>query len=193
MKKINTKDIFQDFHNITSGIMPVQFEKADHNAFYYSVWVELTLDKDERLATKGRITFKNYLLGSKTDAFGFVSKVTFNDTIPSHIQKRFETLGMTTSLNVKEMEEEIVRKCIIHYNWMVKDKEYKEAHSSFMTRKDQFIQEFKALKEKYGIEMDLETSSDYDGNVEIDVILTDKKFTERAIESYEDAETFFEG
>lgn len=189
MKKVK----FNNYH-FTSGNIKAEFSKNDYNAFHYSVGVELTLDEQERLATKGKIIYKFYSAGNVKDFrdTDIEEKVQFKDTIPSHVQKRLETMGMTTSFNVKEMEESIIRNCISHYNWKIKDAEYEAARESFMTRKEQFVKEFQELKAKYGIKFGIDQTADYEGYVDTDIILADANFTDRLIETYEDVETFFD-
>ena len=93
------KKIKFDNYRLTCGAIPVTCAKNDCNAFHYNLSVELTLDEQDRLAVSGKITSRIYALGyNKDDGIFIDEKIPFNDTIPSHVQKRLDGMGCVNGI-----------------------------------------------------------------------------------------------
>lgn len=92
------KKIKFDNYRCTCGAISVTCVKNDCNALHYNLSVELTLDEQDHLAVSGKITSRIYALGyNRNDGFFIDEKIPFNDTIPSHVQKRLGNMGCTFS------------------------------------------------------------------------------------------------
>ena len=119
------KKIKFDNYRCTCGAIPVTCTKNDCNAFHYSFSVELTLDEQDRLAVSGKITSRIYALGyNRNDGFFIDEKIPFNDTIPSHVQKRLNNMGCTYS-NIYQLEKDVIERCISSFNNQLKEEKNK--------------------------------------------------------------------
>lgn len=188
------KKIEFDNYRCTCGAIPVTCTKNDCNAFHYNLSVELTLDEQDRLAVSGKITSRIYTLGynNRNDGFFIDEKIHFNDTIPSHVQKRLVNMGCTFS-NVCQLEKDVIERCILSFNNQVKSREYYAALDDFKARKEQFMKEFVALKEKFGINVIIDQCVDSDyGTVDTDIIIRDAKYGDGNIEDYVEVDTMFD-
>lgn len=187
------KKIKFDNYRLTCGVIPVTCAKNDCNAFHYSLSVELTLDEQDRLAVSGKITSRIYTLGyNRNYGFFIDEKIHFNDTIPSHVQKRLGGMGCTFS-NTHQLEKDVIERCILSFNNQVKSKEYYAAFDDFKVRKEQFMKEFVALKEKFGINVIIDSYCDSDyGTVDTDIIIRDAKYGDGNIEDYVEVDTMFD-
>ena len=182
-----------DNYKLTCGAIPVTCAKNDCNAFHYNLSVELTLDGQDRLAVSGKITFRIYALGySKNGGIFIDEKIHFNDTIPSHVQKRLDNMGCV-KIQVCQLEKDVIESCILSFNNQVKSKEYYAALDDFKVRKEQFMKEFVALKEKFGINVIIDScfDSDYE-TVDTDVCIRDTKYKDGNIEDYVEVDAMFD-
>lgn len=195
------KKIMFDNYRFTCGVISVTCKKNDCNAFHYNLKVELTLDEQGRLAVSGKIKSRIYVLGYNRNNDIFIDeKIPFNDTIPSHVQKRLDGMGcekVTRSCNVKiqidQFEKEIIESCMWSYNNKVKSEEREIAFNDFKARKEQFMKEFKELKDKFGINVILNQCVDGDyGTVDTDIIIRDTKYKDGYIEDWVEVNTMFE-
>lgn len=187
------KKIRFDNYRLTCGVIPVTCAKNDCNAFHYNLSVELTLDEQDRLAVSGKITSRIYALGyNRNDDFFIDEKIPFNDTIPSHVQKRLDNMGCTFS-DIHQLEKDVIERCILSFNNQVKSKEYYAALDDFRVRKEQFMKEFVALKEKFGISVSLDQCVDRDyGTVDTDIVIHDAKYKDGNIEDWVEIDTMFD-
>lgn len=186
------KKIKFDNYKCTCGAIPVTCAKNDCNAFHYNLSVELTLDEQDRLAVSGKITFRIYTLGYKTGGTFIDEKIHFNDTIPSHVQKRLDNMGCSFS-NIHQLEKDVIERCILSFNNQVKSKEYYAALDDFRVRKEQFMKEFVALKEKFGINVSLDQCVDRDyGTVDTGIVIHDAKYKDGNIEDWVEVDTMFD-
>lgn len=186
MKKIDFKD-----YRLTCGVIPVSCKKNDCNAFHYNLSVELTLDEQERLAVSGKIKFRIYSLGYSRNNNVFIDeKIPFNDTIPSHVQKRLDNMGCKVLISTLEMR--VIESCIQDYNNQIKSEEHKIACQDFEVRREQFMKEFLALKEKFGINLILDQSCDDYGIVDTDILIRDTKYKDKNLEYWVSVDTMFE-
>lgn len=187
------KKIKFDNYRLTCGVIPVTCAKNDCNAFHYNLSVELTLDEQDRLAVSGKITFRIYALGyHKNTGISIDEKIPFNDTIPSHVQKRLDGMGCD-GIKIAQLEKDVIEGCILSFNNQVKSKEYYAALDDFRVRKEQFMKEFVALKEKFGINVSLDQCVDSDyGTVDTDIIIRDAKYGDGNIEDYVEVDTMFD-
>lgn len=187
------KKIKFDNYKYTCGAIPVTCAKNDCNAFHYNLSVELTLDEQDRLAVSGKITSRIYALGyNRNDGFFIDEKIPFNDTIPSHVQKRLGGMGCSFS-NISQLEKDVIERCILSFNNQVKSKEYYAALDDFRVRKEQFMKKFVALKEKFGINVSLDQCVDSDhGTVDADIVIHDAKYKDGNIEDWVEIDTMFD-
>lgn len=187
------KKIKFDNYKCTCGAISVTCVKNDCNALHYNLSVELTLDKQDRLAVSGKIASRIYALGyNRNDGFFIDEKIHFNDTIPSHVQKRLDGMGCSFS-NIHQLEKDVIERCILSFNNQVKSKEHYAALDDFKVRKEQFMKEFIALKEKFGINVIIDQCVDSDyGTVDTDIIIRDAKYGDGNIEDYVEVDTMFD-
>ena len=187
------KKIKFDNYRCTCGAIPVTCTKNDCNAFHYNFSVELTLDEQDRLAVSGKITSRIYALGyNRNDGFFIDEKIPFNDTIPSHVQKRLNNMGCTYS-NIYQLEKDVIERCISSFNNQVRSGEYYAALDDFNVRKEQFMKEFVALKEKFGINVIIDQCVDRDyGTVDTDIVIRDAKYRDGNIEDCAEIDTMFD-
>ena len=187
------KKIKFDNYRLTCGVIPVTCVKNDCNAFHYNLSVELTLDEQDRLAVSGKITSRIYALGYHKNTGIFIDeKIPFNDTIPSHVQKRLDGMGCD-GIKIAQLEKNIVEGCILSFNNQVKSKEHYAALDDFKVRKEQFMKEFVALKEKFGINVIIDQCVDRDyGTVDTDIIIRDAKYGDGNIEDWVEVDTMFD-
>ena len=196
------KKIKFDNYRFTCGVIPVSCVKNDCNAFHYNLSVELTLDAQDRLAVSGKIKSRIYVLGYNRNNNIFIDeKIPFNDTIPSHVQKRLDGMGCergdrgsNVKIQIDQFEKEIIESCIWSYNNRVKSDERDVALEDFKVRKEQFMKEFKELKEKFGVNVILDQCVDSDyGTVDTDIIIRDAKYKDGyTIEDWVEVDTMFE-
>lgn len=199
------KKIKFDNYKYTCGAISVTCVKNDCNAFHYNLSVELTLDEQDYLAVSGKITSRIYALGyDRNDGFFIDEKIPFNDTIPSHVQKRLDNMGCTFS-NIHQLEKDVIEICILSFNNQVKSKEYYAALNDFRVRKyyaalddfkvrkEQFMKKFVALKEKFGINVSLDQCVDSDyGTVDTGIVIRDVKYKDGNIEDWVEIDTMFD-
>ena len=192
------KKIKFDNYRLTCGVIPVTCAKNDCNAFYYNHSVELTLDEQDRLAVSGKITSRIYALGYNKNGGIFIDeKIPFNDTIPSHVQKRLDGMGCVTGtcsrIQICQFEKDVIKGCILSFNNQVKSKEHNAALDDFKARKEQFRTEFIALKEKFGINVIIDQCVDRDyGTVDTDIVIRDAKYKDGSIEDWVEVDTMFD-
>ena len=192
------KKIEFDNYRCTCGAIPVTCVKNDCNAFHYNLSVELTLDEQDRLAVCGKITSRIYTLGyNGNDGFFIDDKIHFNDTIPSHVQKRLDNMGCVkgtcSRIQICQFEKDVIESCILSFNNQVKSREYYAAIDDFKVRKEQFMKEFVALKEKFGINVSLDQCVDRDyGTVDTDIVIHDAKYKDGNIEYWVEIDTMFD-
>lgn len=187
MKKIKFDD-----YKLTCGVIPVTCAKNDCNAFHYNLQVELTLDEQDRLAVSGKIKSRIYVLGYNRNNNIFIDeKIPFNDTAPSHVQKRLDNMGCKVLINTLELR--VIEDCIWSFNNHVKSEEYNTASEDFKIRKEQFMKEFAALKEKLGVNVILDQCVDTDyGTVDTAIIVRDTKYKDGCIEDWVAVDTMFD-
>lgn len=187
------KKIKFDNYKCTCGVISVTCVKNDCNALHYNLSVELTLDKQDHLAVSGKITSRIYALGyNRNDGFFIDEKIPFNDTIPSHVQKRLGGMGCSFS-NIHQFEKDVIERCILSFNNQVKSKEYYAALDDFRVRKEQFMKKFVELKEKFGINVSLDQCVDSDyGTVDTGIVIHDVKYKDGNIEDWAEIDTMFD-
>ena len=187
------KKIKFDNYKCTCRAISVTCVKNDCNALHYNLSVELTLDEQDHLAVSGKITSRIYALGyNRNDGFFIDEKIPFNDTIPSHVQKRLVNMGCTFS-NIHQLEKDVIERCILSFNHRVKSKEYYAALDDFRVRKEQFMKKFVALKEKFGINVSLDQCVDSDyGTVDTGIVIRDVKYKDGNIEDWVEIDTMFD-
>ena len=196
------KKIKFDNYRFTCGAIPVTCVNNDCNAFHFNLSVELTLDEQDRLAVSGKITSRFYALGyNKNDGIFIDEKINFNDTIPSHVQKRLDNMGCVrgrsrnsnVNINISQLEKDVIGSCIWSFNNKVTSKEHYAALDDFKVRKEQFMKEFVALKEKFGINVIIDQCVDRDyGTVDTDIIIRDAKYGDGNIEDWVEVDTMFD-
>lgn len=194
------KKIKFDNYRLTCGVIPVTCAKNDCNAFHYNLSVELTLDEQDRLAVSGKITSRIYALGYNKNGGIFIDeKIHFNDTIPSHVQKRLDNMGCVKGtrgddkIQVCQFEKDVIKGCILSFNNQVKSKEHYAALDDFRVRKEQFMKEFVELKEKFGINVIIDQCVDRDyGTVDTDIVIRDAKYKDGNIEDWVEVDTMFD-
>ena len=194
------KKIRFDNYRLTCGVIPVTCAKNDCNAFHYNLSVELTLDEQDRLAVSGKITSRIYALGYNKNGGTFIDeKIHFNDTIPSHVQKRLDGMGCVKGtrgndkIQICQFEKDVIEGCILSFNNQVKSKEHYAALDDFKVRKEQFMKEFVELKEKFGINVIIDQCVDRDyGTVDTDIIIRDAKYKDGHIEDWVEVDTMFD-
>lgn len=182
------KKIKFDNYEYTCGAISVTCVKNDCNALHYNLSVELTLDKQDHLAVSGKITSRIYALGYKNGGTLIDEKIPFNDTIPSHVQKRLDGMGCSFS-NIHQLEKDVIERCILSFNNQVKVKEYYAALDDFEVRKEQFMKKFVALKEEFGINVSLNRCVDSDYGT---IVIHDAKYKDRNIEDWVEIDTMFD-
>lgn len=196
------KKIKFDNYKLTCGAIPVTCVNNDCNAFHFNLSVELTLDEQDRLAVNGKITSRVYSLGYNKNGGIFIDeKIPFNDTTPSQVQKRLDNMGCVrgksrnsnVNINISQLEKDVIGGCIWSFNNKVTSKEYHAALDDFKVRKEQFIKEFVALKEKFGINLIIDSCFDSDyGTVDTGITIRDAKYKDGNIKDDVEVDTMFD-
>ena len=75
----------------------------------------------------------------------------------------------------------------------IKFDNYNAALDDFKVREEQFMKEFVALKEKFGISVSLDQCVDRDyGTVDTDIVIHDAKYKDGNIEDWVEIDTMFD-
>lgn len=173
--------------------------KTDFNGLRYMFGAIITVG-DDGFATDCKLKNRNYDLGTwhkwdwsrraDLDSMKKVELLSYHET-PSKVQSKLKSRGINDII-VSSLEGSLAMNCIETYNNGVRWEREHKLQLDFDSRCDGFIAELNKLKEKFALNVKVDTYvNDYD-EAEIDFILEDKLKSDYVHEKYVTNELGFE-